>query len=461
MAPLYRSFLPLFVVLNIGLEIAFFVTKNGAWEWGVGAIFELSLLACILFIFSSFDKGKEIFGVRVSEALLLAAPSAIICSDLAFLAFSRVGGSWKETLIKCAFYLVCVGVGSRILYTAKSVLIEGLSDQQKTAVVDKVFNVGYGVVFPPVIYVGAEVYGCVFRYDEAIVPDVCGGLYPGAKALCLHLVATLFVDVAFLNRHQDMTRDKIMTMDVNFVQFVQCILFAICGLLTLSLYGTRHSGPFTRIQAIQLYTFYGLWSALICLEGSMKLRKRLLTVWRRTASTAGGGGGGGVVGGVVGGGTEKRKLTLRWANSMAWKRWSKSGEDEEQEAEEEGDGIGLVQSEEARAKRTADLRSWNIMGLLVAKKGGGGEGGGARGQTGTSEPVIRLNGAAGAGSSKQPKLFEAMNSASSAASGVGAGKGGAHAGRDPRRQQMAVERVGGWGGGEGDAAIGSLAPGFL
>jgi len=199
---LYKIILLVFIFIPLGLEITYVWTGDPIWEWASGSQYELMLLSIIILLFGNFANEREPERLRWFDAFLCAIPCSILALGATSKTIYNMTGMVSHTsgLISDLVRLFLIIGGMVIVYKSKSVSMLKLSREKKASIVQsKAFMLGCAGVFPPTLYVGAELTGCVLRnslittIDIDLVNDRCGGLFPGAKAVTMHIVILYFI----------------------------------------------------------------------------------------------------------------------------------------------------------------------------------------------------------------------------------------------------------------------------
>ncbi|GMH54796.1 hypothetical protein TrRE_jg11537 [Triparma retinervis] len=279
---LYKGVLFIFALIPFGLEIVYVWTGNPIWEWGSGSQFELMLLSIIITIFGNFTNknGKGCGGklkVRWFEALLCTIPPSILALGASSKLFYKSKGISEHTggAVSDIVRLFLILGGMVIVYKSKTVSIRNLSRERKAFIVEnRAFMLGIVGVFPPTLYVGAELTGCVIRnsfylgtFKSGMVEERCGALFPGAKAVTMHIVILYFITVAFAPfEGRNITMKRVMNLELGKYDALQMFLFMVSSLQALTLYGTRHTGHVKLWQDLYLYAFYVCWFLNLLLE---------------------------------------------------------------------------------------------------------------------------------------------------------------------------------------------------
>jgi hypothetical protein len=218
---LHRAGLLLMIITPLGLEIMCAVEDRGVWEWGAATHFELMLLAIVMYLFTNFDEPPATAGgarrFRFREMLACSVPVVLLGIGFGRKVMNKRGFGFEGSLevyshvgyvVNDLGRLVLVAIAMTLVYKSKSVALKLLSLEDKQNVVQNLcFRNGFLGVMPPVLYVGAELSGCMLRYSVlysheveltgAVVYENCSGLFAGSKAVTMHLVALFYVSVSF------------------------------------------------------------------------------------------------------------------------------------------------------------------------------------------------------------------------------------------------------------------------
>lgn len=194
-ARLYRFCLLLFVLLPVGLESAYAWTDNAIWEWAAAAQYELCLVSICIYVFCNFGTTAESprweapTSWRWTDVFLCSVPSLILLIGALCKVVKRSRPNWLALFIDDCTRLILISVSMCIVYRAKTVSASVLSDVEKESLVkNRAFWTGISLFFPSVLYVGAELTGCLIRasivnplimFED--IDERCGGLFPGAK----------------------------------------------------------------------------------------------------------------------------------------------------------------------------------------------------------------------------------------------------------------------------------------
>jgi len=306
--PLHRYALMLIMYGPLLLELAYVKSGHRTYEWAAATHFELSLLCIVMFLFTNFEEARCIWGVRISDFVACGIPTSVLVIGAGMKGFERDPFSSKVLMLNDVFrgFLVTIAMG--VVYRSKGSALTLLSDEEKVSVVQsKAFRNGFLGVFPPVLYVGAELSGCMVRnsflrsggkdLDGSVVAANCAGLFSGSKAVTMHLVATFYLSVSFAQlEDMSFSMQQIMKLELTALQITQLTIFVLSSTIALSLYGTRDDGPEEPWQFFGISMFYLTWFLNLTLESCKTLRGRLKT-WtisiggfRTTSLSAGGAG---------------------------------------------------------------------------------------------------------------------------------------------------------------------------
>lgn len=216
-----------------------------------------------IYLFTCFEEG----GTRESEVRmpgrghgpmrlvdmgLCSVPSLVLLIGAVSKVVWRNRDGWVLLLIDDCVRLMLISFAMCIVYRAKSVSANILTFQEKRKLVkDRAFWLGVSLFFPSVLYVGAELTGCLIRawmVDPSLefeaIDEKCGALFPGAKAVTLHLTVLYFITTAFAPLEgREINMIKVMTLKLSKFQFLQLSLFFFSCVMALVLYGTRNDGP--------------------------------------------------------------------------------------------------------------------------------------------------------------------------------------------------------------------------
>ncbi len=292
-AKLYRLSLIIIIGVPLGLQMGYVYTGDNLYEWASATHYELMLLGIIIYMFSSFGESRHVDKFRFFEVFLCCIPGIILLMGATTKIFApghnSINSAFEQNygIISDIVRFVLISGSMYIVYRAKTLASSVLSyDDKKALVHHKGFMIGFVGAFPPVLYVGAELSGCMLRntlldgLDENNVKQNCGGLFPGAKAVTMHIVVLYFVSVSFAPLEaSSFTLEKIMKLLLTPYQRVQLLLFFTSSMLALILYGTRYDGEQGLWQWVLLYSFYLSWFVNLCLEGAKEYRGRLMSRW--------------------------------------------------------------------------------------------------------------------------------------------------------------------------------------
>ncbi|GMH93456.1 hypothetical protein TrVE_jg494 [Triparma verrucosa] len=221
----------------------------------VGDLFEISGVACILYIFCDLREGKK---YKCLFAAMSVPGGQVLELISRHLALRRSFFSDLISIRILIYAVLSAYISSRMYRTMLNVIQDVPGAKLKKIVANVVFGSMF-TYLPPLLYIAMEHVSCVWRlhsvepmlFERMDVWDtkvICVSSFLGCKALNFHIAMTGMFTLNFSPQWQDphrgyfLTLEKIITLKMKVTETVIFIAYVIATFTTLFVYGTRDRG---------------------------------------------------------------------------------------------------------------------------------------------------------------------------------------------------------------------------